>query len=593
MPLWESSLTEKPFRGDQSKFKEVEYEEDTEPEPIYPEGDDEDNEFDEYKKRRSAWYSRRRIKQPEPKEFRFQVTVKLANIKLPPEKPDYKGGTWHIEGQLNERIVASAIYYYDCENITPSSLAFRQRANSDDFMEINYEQSMHHFLQQIYDFPNNINDYHDGLITQDLGSVESKGGRLVTFPNKLQHRVSPFSLADRSKSGHRKILALFLVDPYHCIISSANVPPQREDWREKQGQSQEDSQQVLSRDERTAVPGPVMTMEEAKALRLELMQEQGLKAEEHNQVYQIGLFSLLLRGANNIRMSRKAILHPLWVEKMSLSPSVLAEDRSGRGGDEVMLAPPQTPSTQRNFEVHNHSSTLLSPSRNITTAEWPLARRSSPSTFMERYFRRSPSRRSWSRTSPTRPSPSPAYGVGTYEPFSDITRNALKHALAEHDESLSDNAIASLMKAYDNLSTFPDVKPTLTKLSDLPTVAAFVFSNGTQSMVSNSVHNSPDLSPHASVFSDIVSVESIKAYKPAPAVYHHLVAKTGKSSAHTGDIYLVSGNPFDIVGARSVGLNAIWVDRGGRGWTDAAAPKLRPTAVVKSLEEIVGIIQDA
>ncbi|KAL4909566.1 hypothetical protein BDW74DRAFT_146804 [Aspergillus multicolor] len=183
--------------------------------------------------------------------------------------------------------------------------------------------------------------------------------------------------------------------------------------------------------------------------------------------------------------------------------------------------------------------------------------------------------------------------MGTYEPFSDITRNALNHALAEHDEFLSDDAIASLMKAYDNLSTFLDVKPTLSKLSEIPTVTAFVFSNGTQSMVSNSVQNSPDLSPHAAFFRDFVSVESIKAYKPARAVYDHLVAKTGKSSAQKGDIYLVSGNPFDVVGARSVGLNAIWVDRNGKGWTDAAAPKFRPTAIVKSLEDIVGVIQDA
>lgn len=30
----------------------------------------------------------------------LQVIVKLANIELTPEKPDYEGGSWHIEGQL-------------------------------------------------------------------------------------------------------------------------------------------------------------------------------------------------------------------------------------------------------------------------------------------------------------------------------------------------------------------------------------------------------------------------------------------------------------------------------------------------------------
>jgi len=34
----------------------------------------------------------------------LQVIVKLANIHLTPEKPEYEGGTWHVEGQLVSRI---------------------------------------------------------------------------------------------------------------------------------------------------------------------------------------------------------------------------------------------------------------------------------------------------------------------------------------------------------------------------------------------------------------------------------------------------------------------------------------------------------
>ena len=54
-----------------------------------------------------------------------QVIVKLANIELTPEKPEYPGGVWHIEGMENENIVASGIYYYTSENITSSLLSFR------------------------------------------------------------------------------------------------------------------------------------------------------------------------------------------------------------------------------------------------------------------------------------------------------------------------------------------------------------------------------------------------------------------------------------------------------------------------------------
>lgn len=34
----------------------------------------------------------------------LQVIVKLANIHLTPDKPTYDGGSWHVEGQLNEHI---------------------------------------------------------------------------------------------------------------------------------------------------------------------------------------------------------------------------------------------------------------------------------------------------------------------------------------------------------------------------------------------------------------------------------------------------------------------------------------------------------
>ena len=37
------------------------------------------------------------------KEYeKLQIIVKLANIHLTPEKPRYEGGSWHVEGQLNE-----------------------------------------------------------------------------------------------------------------------------------------------------------------------------------------------------------------------------------------------------------------------------------------------------------------------------------------------------------------------------------------------------------------------------------------------------------------------------------------------------------
>lgn len=45
-----------------------------------------------------------------------------------------------------------------------------------------------------------------------------------------QHRVSSFKLADPTKPGHRRFIALWLVDPHKRIISTANIPPQQMSW---------------------------------------------------------------------------------------------------------------------------------------------------------------------------------------------------------------------------------------------------------------------------------------------------------------------------------------------------------------------------
>ncbi|KAJ8325383.1 hypothetical protein O5D80_006319 [Batrachochytrium dendrobatidis] len=55
----------------------------------------------------------------------LQVIVKLTNIQLTPSKPKYNEGDWHIEGPINESIVATGLYYYDVENITTPKLDFR------------------------------------------------------------------------------------------------------------------------------------------------------------------------------------------------------------------------------------------------------------------------------------------------------------------------------------------------------------------------------------------------------------------------------------------------------------------------------------
>lgn len=69
----------------------------------------------------------------------LQIIIKLSSIELTPEKPKYEGVNWHIEGLLNEHIAATALYYYDVDNVTESRISFRTEADLDP-TEMVYEQ---------------------------------------------------------------------------------------------------------------------------------------------------------------------------------------------------------------------------------------------------------------------------------------------------------------------------------------------------------------------------------------------------------------------------------------------------------------------
>jgi hypothetical protein len=179
------------------------------------------------------------------------------------------------------------LYYYDSVNITESRLAFRQQCS--DGADVDYEQNHHDWLPQVFGCE------VDAPTVQTVGGVACKQGRLLTFPNILQHRVQPFGLEDHTKPGHRKILALFLVDPNIRVISTANVPSQRRDWWDEMmpwnavlGRLPRELQdQVLSYLEEFPI-----TMGEAKKLRLELMEERSSLSMEQNDAFTDATFSL-------------------------------------------------------------------------------------------------------------------------------------------------------------------------------------------------------------------------------------------------------------------------------------------------------------
>lgn len=216
-----------------------------------------------------------------------------------------------------------------------------------------------------------------------------------------------------------------------------------------------------------------------------------------------------------------------------------------------------------------------------------------------------------------------AMAAGPYHvPFDKITRASLLHAVNEAGLHLADAKADSLMHAYNGLVCFPDVLPALTTLQQarsrsscsseeegggvVQAVDAVIFSNGTADMVRNSVVTSSTLKQFHSggsgggsgLFKKLISVDAVGKYKPTRDVYEYLQREAaGDDWKAQAAVWLISANPFDVVGARAAGLRAAWVDRAGTGWVDKLGDvmsefgdkrqDLRPTIVARGVHEAV------
>ncbi|KNE63287.1 hypothetical protein AMAG_08428 [Allomyces macrogynus ATCC 38327] len=209
----------------------------------------------------------------------LKVITKLASIHLTPADPTYSGGSWHIEGMLNESIVATALYYWDVDNITDSRLEFRTGVKPPE-----YEQSDDRGIAFGYAL------YRDKPLVQPWGHVTARQGRMVAFPNMFQHHVAPFELADKTCGGCRKIVAFFVVDPSSTeggkVVSTAQVPPQQAEWIAdawaKEGRFPLAVDKELPRELIEKVVAEVdsaMSLDEAKKVRLALMDERSVAVE--------------------------------------------------------------------------------------------------------------------------------------------------------------------------------------------------------------------------------------------------------------------------------------------------------------------------
>lgn len=148
---------------------------------------------------------------------------------------------------------------------------------------------------------------------------------------------------------------------------------------------------------------------------------------------------------------------------------------------------------------------------------------------------------------------------GAYADFATVTADALDWAMEA--QGLNDPDLREeLLALYDALDPFPEVAETLARLSERGMRLA-ILSNGSPAMLASAV-NAAGLS---GAFEAVLSVDSLRMFKPQAAVYALVGARLGTAPQQ---VLFASSNGWDIAGAARFGFHTAWVNR-------AAAPQDR------------------
>ena len=160
-----------------------------------------------------------------------------------------------------------------------------------------------------------------------------------------------------------------------------------------------------------------------------------------------------------------------------------------------------------------------------------------------------------------------------YQPFSEVTRDALEYSCEMLGLPLPPAQKAQLMYEYLRLAVFPDVA-----LQGLPGKKA-ILSNGSPDMLD------PLVAQSGLRFDAVLSVDELKIFKPAPEVYALAVKRLRVDARRIG---FVSSNCWDALGAKAFGFHAFWINRGGAP-VDRLGP--RPDAILKTLGELPEVLR--
>ncbi len=164
-----------------------------------------------------------------------------------------------------------------------------------------------------------------------------------------------------------------------------------------------------------------------------------------------------------------------------------------------------------------------------------------------------------------------------YVSFDLCTAQALRYVVQSLAVDVSEAEQARLLAQYRQLAAFPDAIPAIERLKTAGhTVVA--FSNGVEATV-RALLDHAGILPHLDA---VISVDDLQTFKPNPAVYLYLARRVNHPVDET---WLVSGNPFDVIGAKATRLKTAWVRRNPEIVFDPWG--IEPDLIVTNLNDFV------
>lgn len=169
---------------------------------------------------------------------------------------------------------------------------------------------------------------------------------------------------------------------------------------------------------------------------------------------------------------------------------------------------------------------------------------------------------------------------GDYEPFGICTAQAFDHTCLQLKEKFAPGVRNRILGKYTELPAYAGTTDALQQLRHAG-FRCFAFSNGEPGDLETLLTNAG----LRDSLEGIVSVHTTRSYKPDPDVYAHFLQAAQSAASGT---WLVSGNPFDIIGAHNAGWNTAWLQRDPAQVFDPWG--VTPHATISALAELEEVL---